>query len=473
MSSTYSTDIEPRHALKEQLRLFVFDGSPQPSPDVLIRVQQELSKRERLAILLEGELNFHGEDSGYVSHDLHAFAAKFPPQLPRAFIRGLTSPGEIVLDPMMGSGTTIVEALLEERQGIGLDIDPLAVHLSRVKTTPLDIDSLRDTGYKVISQANTLLFNGETIERELTTRFDERTQTFITYWFLPTTQRELIALVLAIQNVTDTSARHFLELTFSSIIVTKSGGVSRARDLAHSRPHLDETKIPKNALEQFSLRLRKNLSSIAQLKTKGTMAAPLAGDARSMPIADGVIDLIITSPPYANAIDYMRAHKFSLVWFGETIADLSKLRAVYIGSERVGYTRYTTLPDRSETIIRQLAERDRSKAAILRKYFAEMQSALAEMYRVLRNNSAAIVVVGTSVMRGIEVQTHYCLADIAAGLGFDVVGIAQRVLDRNKRMMPTRFGKKTDSMIEQRIHEEYVIGLLKPEYPQGDLRANS
>lgn len=473
MNSTYSTGIESLYALKEQLRLFAFDGSPPPSPDMLRRVQQELSKRERLAPLLEGELNFHGEDSSYASHDLHAFAAKFPPQLPRAFIRGLTSPDDVVLDPMMGSGTTVVEALLEGRRGVGLDIDPLALHLSRVKTTPLDIDSLRDAGYKVISRANALLSDGETIEREITNRFDERTKAFIDYWFLPTTQHELMALVLAIQNVIDTSARHFLELTFSSIIVTKSGGVSRARDLAHSRPHLDEIKIPKNALEQFSLRLRKNLSSIAQLKTTDTMAAPLAGDARSMPFADGAIDLIVTSPPYANAIDYMRAHKFSLVWFGETVADLSKLRAGYIGSERVGHTKYTALPDRPEMIIRQLAERDSSKAAILRKYFVEMQSVLAEMYRVLRHNSAAIVVVGASVMRGIEVQTHYCLADIAAGLGFDVVGIAQRVLDRNKRMMPTRFGKKTDSMIEQRIHEEYVIGLLKPEYPQGDLRANS
>jgi len=87
---------------------------------------------------------------------------------------------------------------------------------------------------------------------------------------------------------------------------------------------------------------------------------------------------------------------------------------------------------------------------------------LTEMYRVLRHSSCAIVVVGPSVMRGINVQTHYCLADIAMALGFDVVGIVQRVLDRDKRMMPARFGKKTDSMIEQRMHEEYVIGLLKP-----------
>jgi hypothetical protein len=65
-------------------------------------------------------------------------------------------------------------------------------------------------------------------------------------------------------------------------------------------------------------------------------------------------------------------------------------------------------------------------------------------------------------MRGVNVQTHDCLSDIAAALGFALVGVVHRMLDRNKRMMPARFGQKTDSMIEQRMHEEYVIGLLKP-----------
>lgn len=462
INSPYSVRTETPSFLREQLRLFAFNGSPTPPAEVLQRIQQTLTKRERLAALLEGELNFHGEATGYASHDLHAFAAKFPPQLPRAFIRGLTNSGDTVLDPMMGSGTAVVEALLEGRRGIGLDIDPLALRVSQVKTTTLDTEAVRSAGYKVIMRAHALMSNGERVDRALENQFDDRTKGFINYWFRQTTQRELMALILTIQRVTDVSVRRFLELALSSIIVTKSGGVSRARDLAHSRPHLDNTKIPKNAIERFSFRLRKNLASIADLKPNGTTAILVAGDARCMPFADGTIDLIVTSPPYANAIDYMRAHKFSLVWFGESVGDLSRLRADYIGSERRGQPSHRTLSDRAETVIRQLAERDPIKAAILRKYFVEMGSVLSEMYRVLCDDSAAIIVVGTSMMRGLDVQTHYCMADLAAESGFEVVGVVQRALDRNKRMMPARFGRKTDSMIEQRMHEEYVIGLLKP-----------
>jgi len=456
----------PSQVLKEQLRLFAFDLALETSPDIVIRVQQELTTREKLAALLEGELDFHGQDSGYASHNLHAFAAKFPPQLPRVFIRGLTKPGDLVLDPMMGSGTTVVEALLEGRKGLGLDIDPLAIRLGRVKTTPLDIGDLRNTGYEVLSRAHALVSDGSVIERHLE-GFDEQTKTFVDYWFLPTTQCELIALALAIQEVADTSVRRFLELTFSSIIVTKSGGVSLARDLAHTRPHLDKTKVPKSALEQFFLRLRKNLESMADVVTNGADTLSLAGDARSMPIATNVVDLIVTSPPYANAIDYMRAHKFSLVWLGESILGLSELRARYIGSERVGQAHYAALPDKTEATVRQVAERDSKKAAILRKYFIEMRSAIGEMHRVLRGDAAAIVVVGPSTMRGIRVQTHDCLADIANSLGFEVIGVTRRLLDRDKRMMPARFGEKGDTVIEQRMHEEYIIGLLKPELNQG------
>src|SRR5207249_7017774 len=121
-------------------------------------------------------------------------------------------------------------------------------------------------------------------------RFDTATKDFIDYWFLPATQQQLLALILAIEEERSVAVRRFLELIFSAIIVTKSGGVSRARDLAHSRPHLDKEKNPKNALEQFSLRLQKNIKSMAHLDTKGAIAAPLPGDARSMPLKNEVID---------------------------------------------------------------------------------------------------------------------------------------------------------------------------------------
>lgn len=59
----------------------------------------------------------------------------------------------------------------------------------------------------------------------------------------------------------------------------------------------------------------------------------LQGDARRLPLDDESIDLVVTSPPYLNAIDYMRCSKFSLVWMGYTIESLRHIRSASIGTE--------------------------------------------------------------------------------------------------------------------------------------------
>jgi hypothetical protein len=66
-------------------------------------------------------------------------------------------------------------------------------------------------------------------------------------------------------------------------------------------------------------------------------------------------------------------------------------------------------------------------------------------------------------MRGVKVETHTLLAEIAASVGFEVVGVPARKLDRDRRMMPARHGHGTMNGIEQRMHEEFIIGMLKPQ----------
>ncbi len=107
-------------ALRYQLRLAIAEPVKLPRQKRTLRIEETLSG------LLKRDLTFQGQKTAYASHNIHAFAAKFPPQLPRLFIQELTLPGESVLDPMVGSGTTLVEAVLADRCGIGSDLDPVA-----------------------------------------------------------------------------------------------------------------------------------------------------------------------------------------------------------------------------------------------------------------------------------------------------------------------------------------------------------
>jgi hypothetical protein len=362
---------------------------------------------------------------------------------------------------MNGSGTTTLEAYLRGRRALGCDIDPLAVRIARVKTTPVpgDILHLSDS---LVKSAKDYLKEGTTIRKYLDDRFDAKTRQFVDYWFFPETQRELAALQLATADFPAGSAvRELLEVVFSGIIVTKSGGVSRARDLAHSRPHLDAAKARRDAIKAFGQRLAKFAPALAALPDRSSRAGIVQGSARQLALRDGSVDLIITSPPYANAIDYVRANKFSLVWLGQSVSGLGLLRRRYIGSEATRDTVAGPLPRSTGDVLRSLNALDPKKEAVLRKYYIEMRDALREMHRVLVPGHRAVLVVGTSTMRGMDVRTPACLADIAEHeAGFGVEGVLRRSLDRDRRMMPYARGL---TQIEQRMGTEEVIVLKKPE----------
>jgi DNA modification methylase len=432
--------------------------------DIALQRERQTDPRRSLAKLLSTDLDFHEDASNYASHALHAFAAKFPPQLPRVFIEGLTQRGETVMDPMMGSGTAIVEAFLCGRRAVGFDIDPLALMICRVKTHPVDLLEATWAGKRVVSSAIKLLQRASRLEPAMRERFSPASLEFINYWFAKQSQRELMALLLAIerehlaQPLVD-----FLKVVFSSIIITKSGGVSLAYDLAHTRPHLLEGKPYKDAVKVFEVRLSKCAALLSQLPSNGKDVEIQQHDCRRrLPLADDSVQLIVTSPPYANAIDYMRAHKFSLVWFGEDIRALSALRSTYIGSEKMGVPESLDLPASVCRAVDKLQAVDGKKGRVLARYFADMRLALSEMFRVLEPGRCCIVVVGPSTMRGQTIKTHELLGDVGNDIGFQTVDIAERKLDRDRRMLPVAFRRNHDSQIESRMHEEYIIGLFRP-----------
>lgn len=448
-------------------------------------------RRERLAELLSGDLDFHSQDSQYASHNFHSFPAKFPPQLPRKFIKALTEPEDVVLDPMVGSGTTILEAFLLDRRGIGFDIDPLALLISKVKVTPLDVLEVSLVGHALLQRAAyALQERSDELAQTLERRFDARTRQFISQWFAGTTQLELLSLVREIEKIDAARLRAFFELAFSAIIITKTGGVSLALDLGHTRPHQAKvvitrsgkvmlgkdladhsstrikvhTKTLRPALEEFERRFEQNLKGLLESGTGITQPMIACGNAQRLPLNDASVDLIVTSPPYAsNAIDYMRAHKFSLAWLGYTIEDLSQKRNEYIGGEVVREADLEALPDFTAGVVEDVARKDQRKGRVLHRYYSEMTRTLREMFRVLKPGKVAIVVVGSSIMRGRDTETQHCLADIGRSLGFDVPGIGVRNLDRDRRMLPAGSQVNLSSQIQQRMHAEYVIGFYKPQ----------
>ena len=322
-------------------------------------------------------------------------------------------------------------------------------------------------------------------------RWSQEARHFLTYWFAKETLLELLSLIKQINDVKDVDVKTFFEVAFSSTVITKSGGVSLALDLAHTRPHKAKvaydpdgkvifggeligtsssrlphvTKRLRSAIAEFEKRCSRNLASLPFVLSGHVAPIINFADTQKLPIEDNSVDLIVTSPPYAsNAIDYMRAHKFSLIWLGHNYHDLSEKRGSYIGGESTREFCFEKLPPFTAEIVRRVASVDERKGAVLHRYFSEMTRALREMYRVIRPGRVSVLVVGNSTMRGIDTQTSKCLSEIGTSIGFVDPIIGERKLDRNRRMLPAGMRIDQSSQIQQRMHKEYVIAFPKPTY---------
>jgi len=111
-----------------------------------------------------------------------------------------------------------------------------------------------------------------------------------------------------------------------------------------------------------------------------------------------------------------------LVWFGHSLSNLSQLRREYIGHDAVTSVEYVELPESACQVVDSIARVDPRKGKVLHRYYSEMTRCLAEMARVLKPGKAAIVVVGSSTMRGMDTRTDVCLGEIGKHVGFELIG---------------------------------------------------
>jgi len=415
------------------------------------------------------DLNFDGHNTQYATHGLHSYAAKCPPQLAKYGIENFSQLGDTLLDPMVGSGTTLVEAKLSGRNAIGYDIDPLACLIAQVKCRELPDKSIEDAFNLIIENVKKQLNqNDASIEGgENQKQFDMPEFLNRAYWFSPEVSNSLSALssAISITQMTD-DLRDFFWVAFSSIILTKVS-VANARDIIHSRHHYFEHKSMPNVILKFSDKVRRMRKQMSEFETlcEDTPKVDIVvkqSDARELPLVDNSIDLVFTSPPYATALDYPRAHFLSVAWMQKRLGlDLEQYKtngATYIGSERGRIGKNFILDEKissytltQETLLK-LAETDIRQANLIQRYFVDMSNVLREISRVLKLGSSAIIVVCPSHIRKVEIQTHKLLTEIAERTNLKLKEEHTRTINGNKRILPYM-----QESFGNRMSTEYVL----------------
>lgn len=393
---------------------------------------------------------------------VHPFPARMAPSVLWRRIGDSSHPLRI-LDPMSGSGTTAVVSRLRGHRVIAFDSDPLALLISRVWSSDVDPEKMRRAGARVLERANEICLSIR-LRDSYPLGSDDETRSFVRYWFDRPNRKQLSALAIAIGGVRGAAERMFLWCAFSRLIITKKSGASLAMDVSHSRPHKVYRTAPIRPFEHFLKALEIILRAAPFVDgTEMPQAAIQEGDARSLPLRARSIDLVVTSPPYLNAIDYLRGHKLSLIWMGYRLSELRKLRSASVGAELVSLG----LIEEHEYIRKAMARMGRTEElparsqGMLAQYIFDMNQVMSEISRVLKRRGEAILVVGDSTVRGTFVRNSWALTFLGKRHGLTLVSSRRRPLLENKRYLPPPQHGSSGNKLRARMREEVVLAFIK------------
>ncbi|AVO30097.1 MULTISPECIES: hypothetical protein [Stenotrophomonas] len=393
---------------------------------------------------------------------VHPFPARMAPELALRSLRQLPS-GSTVLDPMAGSGTVLRQAQALGHRGIGFDMDPLAVLMSRVWTTPVQTQLVQSEFESV--QAEAIKVN---LRTDRPSWHDAETRQFINYWFATTQRRDLarIAVVLERRRLarlgpSRRAAVDALQVALSRIIVTKEQCASLARDTSHSRPHRVTETTDYCVMRGFSRSVAQVIARLADQQTSSMSnhleTAVNLGDARAIALADGSVDAIMTSPPYLNAIDYMRGHRMSLVWLGYSVSTLRAIRSNTVGAERAGTQDTAVVTDIANAMCAMDTLAPKHQRMILR-YANDLQLMMIQAARVLRPTGSATYVLGNSCLKESFIQNSEGVAKAAQHAGLLLVDTSTRELPTGSRYLPVT----QSGALSKRMRTETILTFRHP-----------
>jgi DNA modification methylase len=367
--------------------------------------------------------------TSYLTHDYHRYPAKFIPQLAERLIKDNSKPADLICDPFMGSGTTMVEAILNSRRAYGTDINPVSVLISKAKITPISPSYLE-------SQISSLLAR---LKPDTETKDDQmlllKSQDFeirtsdnkrIDYWF-PEKQKRALAVILSrVNSVYDPQVRTFLLCAFSNILKLCSRWSMKS-----VKPTIDKRKVIPDAYTSFVLQTNRMVIKNDEFwnRISGMEVDCIIDnkDARKMKIQDDSATSVITSPPYVTSYEYADLHQLTAVWLGY-IDKLSDFRKKFIGRMQKSDILLKLHSKLGTEIVDELQPINSKEAKGVQQYFFEMQECFQEMHRILRRGGRVCMVIGDTELRRVRIQNANVFVETMKEIGFRTHKIIKRLV---------------------------------------------
>ena len=388
----------------------------------------------------------------YATHGLHEYRGKFFPQLVRALMNIAQLPEDaVVLDPMCGSGTTLVEASLSGRTGFGLDMNPLSVFISDVKCRALTLNPGELTAACAQLKKELATAPARRASAQAALRPDGD-RAYLERWFASQTLIELNRIETAIHRLSGATLQDFYRVCLSNILRNVSWQKNDDLRIRREETALARGETCARFLAEADRSTRVVAAFLAERKSAATGTHTVQEtDARhaaeKLPELIGQLDAVITSPPYATALPYLDTDRLSLIYFGLLPRREHRARDLrMVGNREVTERRRrehwefyrenrTQLPRDTRRLIERIDRlnqagsagfRRRNLPALLAKYFFDMREVLSGMAALLRPGGTMFLVVGNNRTTAggelVEIHTANHLGQIATQLGFRKTG---------------------------------------------------
>ena len=314
--------------------------------------------------------------SGYLTHDFLRWYGKLIPQLVSRLLDMYTLEDDLVLANFSGSGTVCLEAHLANRNAIGIDANPLALLLSKVKSAPARLDS-----NKIINLLDK--YDGKNA------RAKYKNDEFLQKWFSQNAYEDLVRYFNAAKMIEDEKLRNTVTLAITSIVKKVSKVDSRCVNhivVDNNKKPVDVRKSLLDKLEGMS----KDIDALESKKSKAKVKIEQV-DARKLSLKNDSVDFIISHPPYLGAIDY---------------TNIFQLENLMLENDN------------------KLIDINDISTTSLKNYLGSMQKVFDEMYRVLKPGKFVAVVIGDNRKDGnIQPTFSYFIQDATSRLGLELKDI--------------------------------------------------
>ena len=388
------------------------------------------------------------------THCYHTYPAMMIPQIARTLIEEYKPKGrlDLILDPYMGSGTTLVEASLAGINSIGTDLNPLARLMGKVKTTLYNNESILKQFREI--QTELVFYTKDKVKER---NFDRISN--YSFWYNEDTLLKLSYLSQLIKNVKD---KDFFNVVLSEIVRE----VSFTRNGEFKRYRMNEASIAKFNPDTFTLFEKKALRNIEGLKAYTSEAKHDVNasiyDFNTMHgiptdiIKDGDIDMVVTSPPYGDSrttVAYGQFSRWANEWFNfDNAKNLDKL---LMGGKKATEEIFKTASIRD--VLDEIDSLEHKRYLEVVSFLNDYYQSIENVAKSVRSGGTVCYVVEDRRVKGVQIPLDYFTAEMFEKFGFKhKITIVREI--PNKRMPAlTSPTNKAGAKVSTMSHEYIVI----------------